>query len=272
MTYEPFSSSDIDCISQCLGEAVKGIDITNFFHDKNYQDNSFESTKWKRLRVYLSDTQRTTGYCVQVLQTIKEIISKTRFIGDEENFEKRREDINKILIFHGITYCEDGEFRECQPAKTISEAERRASVIRKKFNGRNIHPEVLRFCRAELMQDNYFHAVFEATKGVAQRLRDMSGKQSDGAKLVDETLLPKQNPLLAINSLQTDSERSEQNGFASLIKGCFEAVRNPLAHEPKIMWNGEDDVADLFSLLSLIQRKLDGCVRTDICMTNTKNS
>ena len=122
------------------------------------------------------------------------------------------------------------------------------------------------------MQDNYFHAVFEATKGVAQRLRDMSGNQSDGAKLVDETLLPKQNPLLAINSLQTDSERSEQNGFASLIKGCFEAVRNPLAHEPKIMWNGEDDVADLFSLLSLIQRKLDGCVRTDICMTNTKNS
>ena len=49
--------------------------------------------------------------------------NKADVLQDEENFEKRREDINKILIFHGITYCEDGEFRECQPAKTISEAE-----------------------------------------------------------------------------------------------------------------------------------------------------
>ncbi|HEY4636890.1 MAG TPA: TIGR02391 family protein, partial [Burkholderiales bacterium] len=27
-----------------------------------------------------------------------------------------------------------------------------------------MHPDVLRFCRPELVQKNYFHAVFEATK------------------------------------------------------------------------------------------------------------
>lgn len=270
MTYEPFSSSEIDSISHCLGDTVKGIDITNYFHDNNYKDNSCENTKWKRLRAYLSDIQ-SNAYCTQVLQAIKDLLSRTRFLGREDEFEKHREEINRILVLRGITYCEDGEFRGCQPANTISEAENRASIIRQKLRGRRIHPEVIRYCKAELMQDNYFHAVLEATKGVAQRLRDLSGKISDGTKLVDETLLPKQAPLLAINSLITDSEKSEQNGFASLVKGCFEAIRNPLAHEPKIMWNGEDDVADLFSLLSLIQRKLDGCVRTDISILSVKS-
>jgi hypothetical protein len=35
---------------------------------------------------------------------------------------------------------------------------------------RQVHGDVLLFCRAELLQDNYFHAVFEATKSVAGRL------------------------------------------------------------------------------------------------------
>ena len=50
-----------------------------------------------------------------------------------------------------------------------------------KFHGRHIHPEVLKYCRSELMQDNYFHAVFEAKKGLAQRLRDSTGIQTGGA-------------------------------------------------------------------------------------------
>ena len=46
------------------------------------------------------------------------------------------------------------------------------------------------------------------------------------------------------------------------MKGCFAAIRNPLAHEPKILWDGEDDAADYFTLISLLHRRLDDCVRT----------
>ncbi len=46
------------------------------------------------------------------------------------------------------------------------------------------------------------------------------------------------------------------------IKDCFAAVRNPLAHDPKILWEGEDDAADYLSLISLLHRKLDDCVLT----------
>jgi len=111
------------------------------------------------------------------------------------------------------------------------------------------------------MQDNYFHAVFEATKGLAQRIRDMSGIQADGAALIDRVFSIEQ-PVLAFNTLQTDTEKSEHKGLAALLKGCFAAARNPLAHEPKILWDGEDDAADYLSLISLLHRKLDDCVPT----------
>ena len=113
------------------------------------------------------------------------------------------------------------------------------------------------------MQDNYFHAVFEASKGLAQRIRDMSEIDKDGAALVDE-VFSINTPILALNSLQTETEKSEHRGYAALLKGCFAAVRNPLAHEPKILWSGGDDAADYLSLISLLHRKLDDCVKTGL--------
>ncbi|MDI3485355.1 MAG: hypothetical protein PWQ50_575 [Methanolobus sp.] len=72
-----------------------------------------------------------------------------------------------------------------------------------------------------------------------------------------------ERPILAINSLRTETEKSEHKGFAMLLKGCFGAIRNPLAHEPKILWEGEDDAADYLSLISLLHRKLDNCAPTN---------
>ncbi|MGH9893682.1 MAG: TIGR02391 family protein, partial [bacterium] len=132
-------------------------------------------------------------------------------------------------------------------------------ILVAKINGRKTHPEVLRFCRAELLQDNYFHAVFEATKGLAQRIRDLTGLHADGAALVDEAFALK-NPRLAFNSLQSETEKSEHVGFGMLLKGCFAAIRNPRAHEPRILWKDEDDAADYLTLISLLHRKLDEAV------------
>jgi hypothetical protein len=56
-----------------------------------------------------------------------------------------------------------------------------ASALRKALVERKVHADVLKFCRAELLVDNYFHAVFEATKSVAEKLRQKTGLGSDGA-------------------------------------------------------------------------------------------
>ena len=113
------------------------------------------------------------------------------------------------------------------------------------------------------MQDNFFHAVFEATKGLAQRIRDQSRVQADGVALVDQ-VFSSTRPILAFNRLQTETEKSEHRGFAALLKGCFAAIRNPLAHQPRIHWEREDNAADYLSLISLLHRKLDECVRTGL--------
>ena len=129
--------------------------------------------------------------------------------------------------------------------------------LRKLLEQRQVHSDVLVFCREELLKDNYFHAVFEATKSVADKIRMKSGFVSDGAALVDEVFSSK-NPVLAINTLRTETEESEHKGFANLLKGVFGTFRNVTAHAPKIHWSIEEqDALDLLTMVSYLHRRLD---------------
>ena len=117
------------------------------------------------------------------------------------------------------------------------------------------------FCRDELVKDNYFHAVFEATKSVADKIRRKSGLLADGSELVDEAFSLKRR-ILAINTLQTETERSEHTGFSNLLKGVFGTFRNVTAHAPKIQWKMEEqDALDLLTMVSYLHRRLDRAVR-----------
>ncbi len=56
------------------------------------------------------------------------------------------------------------------------------------------------------------------------------------------------------------SDTSEQNGFATLIKGVFGTLQKPARpHDPVTgAWNlSEADALDLFSMLSFVHRRLD---------------
>jgi uncharacterized protein (TIGR02391 family) len=91
--------------------------------------------------------------------------------------------------------------------------------------------------------------VLEAVKSVADKLRARTGLPDDGAPLVDRALTG-DLPMLAINPLKTEREKSEQRGFANLLRGTFGKAR--------INWPmTKDDAEDLFSLVSLIHRRLD---------------
>ncbi len=246
-----------------LGECGSGADISRVLEDCKLEDNLGESTKWKRLYWVFLNSQNQFKSANHILRYIESFLSPVRFVGRSEEFEVHRQNLNAILAFSGLEYGMDGKFRQCNTARTLDEAEKRLKTIHNKFKGRRIHPEVLKYCQVELLQDNYFHAVFEASKGLAQRIRDMSSINLDGAALVDK-VFSVEKPILAMNSLQTETEKSEHKGFAALLKGCFAAVRNPLAHEPKILWEGEDDAADYLSLISLLHRKLDDCVPINV--------
>ncbi len=260
----PFPDAQCEALARHLGECGSGTDITRAFQTCGLRDTSGESTKWKRLFAVFIAIQAKDRSANRILAFIQTYMAPARFVGRSADFEQYRLALNVCLAFVGLEYGADGQFREREVARTLNEAEARVRTIQSKFRDRRMHPEVLKYCRAELMQDNYFHAVFEATKGLAQRIRETSGVELDGAALVDK-VFSIDRPLLAFNALRTETEKSEHKGFATLLKGCFAAVRNPLAHEPRILWDGEDDAADYLSLVSLLHRKLDDCVPTLVC-------
>ncbi len=262
-TISPFDEGTIEALARVLGDCGSGTDISRVLQDRGLVDNSGESTKWRRLYSIFLTSQKETKSPNQILDFIRSFLTPARFAGRSNEFESHRTELNTILVLDGLELGRDGQFRFVSQATTLDEAEQRVKSIRKRFKGRAIHPEVNKYCNAELMHENYFHAVFEATKGLAQRIRELSGVNYDGAKLIDK-VFSVSSPVLAINTMQTESELSEHKGFAQLLKGCFAAIRNPLAHEPKILWTGEDDAADYLSLISLLHRKLDTAARVKI--------
>jgi len=99
---------------------------------------------------------------------------------------------------------------------------------------------------------------------VAEKIRIKAGLGSDGATLVDAAFgLGTGLPMLAFNTLRTETERSEHTGLMNLMKGLFGTFRNTLAHAPKITWRmDEQDALDILSLCPLLHRRLDAAVRT----------
>lgn len=267
----PFPEGQIESLARLLGDCGTGDQITRAFHDRGLEDHSGQSTKWRRLRWVFSESQRQHGCANHIIDFVQSFLAPGRFVGNSGEFEDHRTRLNAILSLSGLEFGKDGQFRRTTMATTLDQAEARLKTIQHKLRGRAIHAEVTKYCRIELLQDNYFHAVFEASKGLAQRIRDLSGIEGDGAALVDK-VFSIENPILALNFLKSETEKSEHKGFAQLLKGCFAAVRNPLAHEPKILWQGEEDAADYFSLISLLHRRLDSCFPTGGTNASMKGS
>lgn len=252
------TEAQLQGIAQVLGECGTGSEITRVLDSRGLSDKSGHSTKWRRLDWVFCAVQREDKCANRVLDFVQAFLTPARFVGQKGAFEEHLLNVNEYLAFSGLELLLDGDLARRGAVRTLDQAERRVQKIRAKFRDRRLHSQVFKYCTSELMQENYFHAVFEATKGLAQRIREMTGAQEDGAALVDR-VFSIERPLLAMNRLQTETERSQHKGLAALIKGCFAAIRNPLAHEPKIMWEGEDDAADYMSLISLLHRKLDDC-------------
>lgn len=70
-------------------------------------------------------------------------------------------------------------------------------------------------------------------------------------------------PLLDLNSLGTQTERSRQKGLADGLRAVFAAARNPTAHEPKVLSTlSEVDALDHLTQVSYLHRRLDECTST----------
>lgn len=212
----------------------------------------------------LSARQERDGCGNNVGAFIQTVMAPVRFVGNPEFFSGLRHSLNETIAFAGLHLGEDGKLTSVTQARTLTEAQERAGRLRAELQRRQVHPDVLRFCKPELLEENYFHAILEATKSVADKLRSKSGLVSDGAALADASFGGKQ-PRLALNRLVTASEQSEQSGFCNLLKGVFGVFRNQTAHEPKITKTySEQDALDLLNIIAYTNRRIDLAVAVPV--------
>jgi uncharacterized protein (TIGR02391 family) len=262
-----FTTGQLQAICKVLAdtnEGLTGTELDQLLPGVGIEDVAPSMSKWKRLFEALKARQKQDHCGNNVVAFVHAAMEPVRYQKDSTGFEERRTALNQALVFCGLNCGKDGKLTQTEPATTIEEAQTRAGRLRKALQDRAVHPDVLAFCRAELLQDNYFHAVFEATKSVAEKIRNKSGLTSDGSDLVDKAFgLASGIPLLAFNSLQTETEQSEHKGLMHLIKGMFGVFRNVTAHAPKVIWPiVEQDAMDLLVLASFLHRRLDNAVST----------
>jgi len=258
-----FSEADLEAIAKVLGDTQTGLtgsEIANMLTRSEIPDVDPLNTKWKRLYNAFVEEQNKRKYGNHIIAFIHKSMNPSLYVSTPEYYEQKRTEVNKVLAFSGLTLGDDGKVRRITKVSTIQEAEERADKLKRILKGRGVHDDVLKYCKSELLVSNYFHTVLEASKSVAQKIRDLSGLASDGAELATQAFSfgKSGKPVIAINSLSNDSEISEQKGFLNLLIGIFGTFRNPTAHAVKIYWPiNEEDALDILSIISYIHRKLD---------------
>jgi len=260
----PFNAQKLEAACRILADTDKGLtgsEIGYLIQDCKMEDVSPNLTKWKRLFNALVEVQNLRQVGNHLVMFINRALDPVSYSRNKEAFQWRRSELNVVLSFSGFYVRDDGKVGRTSKEATLRGARERAGVLRTKLEDRSAHQEIFNYCRAELVDENYFHAVLEAIKGLAQRIRVMSSLTSDGAELVNQAFSVK-NPVLKINSLHTETEISEQKGFSNILVGLFGSVRNPIAHAPKTNWPmSEQDALDILSTVSFIHRKLDASTR-----------
>jgi uncharacterized protein (TIGR02391 family) len=247
-------------ICKLIGDTDSGLsgsEIGRLLSQCGIDDLEPTITKRVRLSEALKGQQSKDGCSNNVFAFIQRVMDPIRYTTYPDLFRQRRDSLNIILAFRGYEVGNDGKVRIVEKVDNLDEASRKANKLAAELNTRKVHPQALRYCNSELLQDNYFHAVFEEVKGVADRIREITGLFEDGSELVDKAFNV-ENPFLTLNSLRTDTEKSEQRGFINLLKGTFGMFRNTTSHTPKIKWPiYEEEALDLLTLVSLIHKKLD---------------
>jgi uncharacterized protein (TIGR02391 family) len=125
------------------------------------------------------------------------------------------------------------------------------------FLTRDFHPEIIEHCKELFLQGNYFHAVFESCKAYNVCVRQKAQSVKDGASLMLD-VWGCDKGVLKITPCSSQTDKDVQDGIKFLTAGLMQAIRNPTAHEPAILWPiSKQDCLDILGLVSFLFRQLD---------------
>ena len=214
------------------------------------------SNKNEKLFNSLKNTSEVNVY--KFIEMVVNPIKYTDF-SKREKYNNLVVELNKVLLFDGKQINPSGKIIVVKQASTLDEVDERVCSLSRKLYDRKIHSEVQKYCTKDLLKRDYFEAVFEAAKGLAERVRNITGLRLDGSELFDKAFALG-DPYLFFNALSDKSEKSEHNGLKELLNAIFHLVRNPQAHKPKLNWPVEEDKAlEILTMISFAHKYLDMC-------------
>lgn len=258
-----FSSGTVEKVAKLIGEVYSGRQITSLLLDVKCGrfDPGEGITKWKRIDEAISRQQVAQGDGRPLLAVACKAVEPGRLMSAEypEAAEHLHEELDTVLSIEAYGLTDDGRARKLARKATFEEARNKALSLREHLQKRGSHEEVLKHCREELLQDvsDYYELVFEAAKGLEDRIRLLSNSTLDGRNL-PQNVLGSKNRTVPINSGATKTQRNEQDAVALFVEGVIAGFRNPQAHETRLRWTvTREDAQDVLGLLALIHRRLD---------------
>jgi hypothetical protein len=147
-----FDPQQLTAIAKTLGETgggLTGTQIGYLLQDARIPDVSPDMTKWKRLFNAFIEEQNKKQYGNHVLMFITRAMKPVQYTDTPDLFESRREQLNVVLAFCGMTIGDDGKVRRAMHATNLPDALARANRLHAALKGRQVHDDVLAFCKAE---------------------------------------------------------------------------------------------------------------------------
>jgi len=224
MSIDAFPDATLERVAVIVGEFRTGSTITQLLTAcRMPEPEPAHSTKWRRVHAALESEQRISGSGACVLRLVQEF-GRPQAWPRKDIFEQMRTEMNPVLAYTGYELQVDGTVTT-RPVATTHDEANAATVqrLRNALADRGGHAEVFKYCSEQLVAEDCFFAVQEATKGLAERLREMTNLDLDGHELVSAALLGK-SPMVALNALSSDTQWNEQRGHRQPDEGLLQCL------------------------------------------------
>jgi len=102
-----------------------------------------------------------------LIRFITDAMEPSRYVDDPARFDALCDSLTEALALVGLKINDRGQVARAAVASTLDDVAKLAGRLQTELRRRGVHDQVLTYCRAELIRRSLFHAVFEATKGLA---------------------------------------------------------------------------------------------------------
>jgi uncharacterized protein (TIGR02391 family) len=255
-----FSSRTLEEIGKLIPERwTYTHDITRFFTGMGYSIPSLPNgTYSKKIYAYdiLTNIQSTQGPEEVIRVLLKHCDPKEYSSAADHQLMLGK--VNTQLQPYGFSISTENVLLDNQGQQIVLHSTKDdISKSVKLFDSREYHPEVIKHARSLFATDDYFHAVFECCKAFDRCVSERSKIAKTGFELMSSALSIPKGPL-RLNSQQSDTEKSFQDGVMHLSMGLMKAIRNPNGHETFLERPMDlQDALDILSLISFLYRQID---------------